>query len=176
MHTVCLQYLYVLSLSTCRHLYTFVYTPSLSPHPIYHTPKSYAYNVNNDNDACTHTHTPLPTHTQAHACVHSHTCTHTIPMTSTTFTGLVTTTVAVPKMSSCGGGLLMVHVYTTFTSDSALSLPPPFFLCVCVLFLLFSFISFLPSSFGVGWFGLNYVWVKTVTKADGRDSKRWFAG
>ena len=88
--------IYVLSLSTCKHLYTFImYTPSLSPHPIYHTPKSYAYKVNNDNnDACARTHTH----------VHSHTCTHTIPMTSTTFTGLVTTTVPVPKMSSCGGG------------------------------------------------------------------------
>ena len=45
--------IYVLSLSTCRHLCTFMYTPSLSLHPIYHTPKSYAYNVNDDNnDAC----------------------------------------------------------------------------------------------------------------------------
>ena len=94
---------YVLSLSTCRHLHTFMYTPSLSPHPSCNTPKSYAYNVNNYiilmlimiimMYVCTHPHT--------HACVHSHTCTHTIPMTSTV---LVTTTVPVPKMSSCGGG------------------------------------------------------------------------
>ena len=55
-----------------------------------------------------------------HACtkLHSHTCTHTIPMTSTTFTGLVTTTVPVPEMSSCGGGYLMEHGYILLAIDS----------------------------------------------------------
>ena len=59
--------IYVLSLSVCRHLYTFMYTPSLSPDPIYHTPKSYAYNVNNDNnDACAHTRTRMRALTHMH--------------------------------------------------------------------------------------------------------------
>ena len=79
--------IYVLSLSTCRHLYTFMYTPSLSIRPIDHTPKSYAYNVNNNACAHAHTHTHTRTHARTHArtcaseCVHSHTCTHTIPVT-----------------------------------------------------------------------------------------------
>ena len=68
--------IYVLSLSTCKHLYTFMYPPPLSPHPIYHTPKSHAYNVNNDNSgacACTHTHT----HTHACTCMRALTHMHT---------------------------------------------------------------------------------------------------
>ena len=75
------------------------------------------------------------------ALTHMHT--HTIPMTSTTFTGLVTTTVPVPEMSSCGGGYLMEHGYILLAIDSV---PPPthththtpFFL------LLFSLPVFLP--------------------------------
>ena len=61
--------IYVFSLSTCRHLYTFMYTSSLSPHPIYHTPKSYAYNDNNYACARTRAHTHTHTHTRAHAHV-----------------------------------------------------------------------------------------------------------
>ena len=68
--------IYVLSLSTCRHLYTFMYTPSLCPHPIYHTPKLYAYNVNNDNNDAS-AHTPTHTHTRTHTRTHMHACTHT---------------------------------------------------------------------------------------------------
>ena len=54
----------------------------------------------------------------------------------------------------------MVHMYKTFTSNSALSLfpPPP----TPFLFYLLPFLFFW---FGVGWFGLNCFWVKTVTKA-----------
>ena len=68
----------------------------------------------------------------------------------------------------------MVHVYTTFTSDSALSLfspfslpppPPPFLLLLLFLLFLFYLLPFLFFWFGVGWFGLNCFWVETVTKA-----------
>ena len=64
----------------------------------------------------------------------------------------------------------MVHVYTTFTSDSALSLPPPPPPTLPLFFFLFSFFHFylLPFLFflsGVGWFGLNCFWIETVTKA-----------
>ena len=65
--------IYVLSLSTCRHLYTFMYTPSLSIRPIDHTPKSYAYNVNNDACAHTPTHPCTYAHTRMRALTHMHT-------------------------------------------------------------------------------------------------------
>ena len=94
---------------TCTLLCTLPYSPLT-----YHTPKSYAYNINNDNDACAHTHTHTHTHTHphthAHACAHSHTCAHIIPMTSTTFTGLVTTTVPVLKIERVSTRLVVVVV------------------------------------------------------------------
>ena len=63
----------------------------------------------------------------------------------------------------------MVHVYTTFTSDSALSLffhhQPSFF----PLSYFSIFFPFLPVFqflwFGVAWFSLNCFWVETVTEA-----------
>ena len=67
--------IYFLSFSTCRHLNTFRYTASLSPHPIYCTPKSYAYNVNNDNnDECARTraHTHARARARTNARTHAH--------------------------------------------------------------------------------------------------------
>ena len=86
-----MQYLCVFMFSHSQHAGTCILSCTLPHSPLTLSItlpiKSYAYNDN--NDACAYTHT--------------HTCTHTIPLTSTTFTGLVTTTVPGPKMSSCGG-------------------------------------------------------------------------
>ena len=119
-----------------------MYTPSLSIRPIDHTPKSYAYNVNNNACAHAHTHTHTRTHARTHARTHvrKRMCAFTYMHTHNsshyaTFTGFV------PKMSSCDGGQLMLHVYTTFTSDSALSVFFFFF------FVLFSFLSFFSTFF-----------------------------
>ena len=74
--------IYVLSFSTRRHLYTFMYTPSLSPHPIFQSPKSYAHNVNNDNnDACARAHARTHARTHAHTHTHTHTFSHSIFLT-----------------------------------------------------------------------------------------------
>ena len=66
------------------YFYVHFYVHSLTiPSPyLSHSQVIRIYNVNNDNNDA---------HT--YACAHSHTCAHTIPMSSTTFTGLVTTVI-----------------------------------------------------------------------------------